>query len=136
MKMNDGQKKIVVSDTMLRVFLIVSVCILVVVGILYSNKMYVDFLNNVEPWIECFVGVLLVVVGGVYVNTKYVKSRKGGTKYYKFEYRKPELEKNLSAYCDKFSELKKCVLSSIFISGQVMKKLEIIIGIQFFIYKI
>ena len=107
MKMNDGQKKIVVSDTMLRVFLIVSVCILVIVGILYSNKMYVDFLNNVEPWIECFVGVLLVVVGGVYVNTKYVKSRKGGTKYYKFEYRKPELEKNLSAYCDKFSESKK-----------------------------
>lgn len=102
---------------MLRVFLIVSACILVLVGILYFNNVYVEFLNNVRPWIECFVGVLLVVVGGVYVNTKYGKTRKGGTKYYKFAYRKPDLEKNFRAYCDKFAESKKCVRSSIFISG-------------------
>lgn len=103
-KTTDGGKKFMFSSKTLRNGLIISVVILVIVGICYLNQFHVEELNNFQPWVENFVGILLVFVGGVYVKTSYEKSRKGGTRYYQYKYRTSKLEKSMIEYCNQFTE--------------------------------
>lgn len=108
-KTTDGEKKIVFSSNVLWSFLIISIMLFFLVGVLYFNHFCVDELNNFQPWVENLVGILLVFVGGVYVKTSYEKSRKGGTKYYPFKYRTPDLEKKMTEYCKNYTELQQAV---------------------------
>ena len=109
----DGMKKIVFSSKVLGTFLIVSIMLIFLVGVLYFNHLFVDELNNFQPWVANLVGISLVCVGGVYVNTSYEKSRKGGTRYYRFKYRCAELENSMTKYCERFTELQRAEIRDV-----------------------
>lgn len=100
---NDKKEISIFSEDLLWTLLIVSITILFVVLDLLINK-GTDILKNFVPWLQWFITILLVFVGGIYVKNKNVKNRKGGTKYYKFKFRTIELEENFRKYCEEFSK--------------------------------
>ena len=101
---DEKQEKFLLSENFLWALLIVSTVIIVFILVLFINGRDNSVLQNFAPWLQCFLMILVVFIGGVYVRIKHGKTRKGGTKYYNFKYHTLELEENFLRYCNKFSE--------------------------------
>lgn len=99
---NDKKEVSIFSEDLLWTLLTLSIIVLFVILDVLLNKGE-DVLENFVPWLQAFITILVVFVGGIYVRNKNGKSRKGGTKYYKFKYHTLELEEGFRQYCGKFS---------------------------------
>ena len=68
---DEKQEKFLLSENFLWALLIVSTVIIVFILVLFINGRDNSVLQNFAPWLQCFLMILVVFIGGVYVRIKH-----------------------------------------------------------------
>ncbi len=101
------EKRLLLSEKMLLTLLTVGIMGISVIFVFSDDKTMNVQIQTMASWVQNFLVLVVAIIGGTYIKNEYAKTIKGGTPYYKYQYRTLDNEQIFQEYCDQFSELDK-----------------------------